>query len=1174
MKKGRIFFGSLMALLLLAVLCISLPTKAQAATYGSLTYEVENGEVTITDCDENASGELIIPDTIDGYPVTGIGAWAFEYCYDLTSVTIPNSVTSIGEWAFVYCDNLISVTIPESMISIGEYAFYSGDSLNNVYITDIVAWCNISFSGTASNPMYYAENIYLNGYLLTELLIPDSVNSIGAYAFSAFNNLTSVTIPDSVISIGKDAFSHCYSLTSVKIPDSVTHVGEYAFYDCYNLASVTIGDGVTSIGEHAFSNCDSLTEVTIPKNVTSIGEYAFYDCYNLASVTIGDGVTRIGGHVFSDCDSLTKVTISNGVTSIGDYAFSSCYRLTSVTIPDSVTSIGECAFYGCVSIISVTIPDSVTSIAEGVFCECYSLNHIYFTGTQMQWENISIGEDNWDLENATIHCNHVHDYSLFDPVVVAATCTEAGYTDYTCVYGEIHREVIQAHGHTKGDNATTFVPTCMQGGYTQSNCAHCGLLLTTDVVPALGHDFSSSIETVQPTCEEEGWTGPGCSRCDAVRSDTVIDALGHSVVAVSAVEPTCTKAGHGVGTQCQRCKKYMMVPEVKPALGHSFGKWNVIKEPTVTAQGSKCRECTRCGASETAAIPKLPKINTQPVNQYLSSGKTAKFTVKVTGTGLKYQWQYRTSATGKWIVASATGSKTASMSVSVTAAQNGYQYRCKITDQYGNAVYSNAATLTCVTLKFTSHPVNQNLMTGKTAKFTVKATGTELKYQWQYRTSSTGAWKNASGTGNKTATLRVAATAARNGYQYRCQITDKYGNTAYSKVATLKIVVFKVTAQPANKYLPAGKTAKFTVKASGTGLKYQWQYRTSSKGSWKAASATGSKTATLSVAATAARNGWQYRCKITDKYGNVLYSNAAALKIVTLKITTQPASVKLASGKTATFKIAAKGTELKYQWQYRTASSGAWKKASATGNKTATVKVPVTAAKNGYQYRCKITDKYGNVLYSKAATLTVTGGSSYPKASVTDAYLRLVGNCCYHIPKINLPGNAAAEVNKKIYDDAMDLINRNSEGLGDYFGGLYYTWYQYKDIISVVMVEYWTGSEQAYAYTVSATTGKELTNAQVAQKAGYTETKCQSLARSAAEKYYQVYSDNYTYFPSQEFSGLVASSKTASASWQYIVDNKGNLCFVGLIWTGFGKGASDYIIYQNGSTYLPYCQKH
>jgi len=274
-------------------------------------------------------------------------------------------------------------------------------------------------------------------------------------------------------------------------------------------------------------------------------------------------------------------------------------------------------------------------------------------------------------------------------------------------------------------------------------------------------------------------------------------------------------------------------------------------------------------------------------------------------------------------------------------------------------------------VQIVNQPTNQSVAAGKTASFTVKASGVGLKYQWQYRTSATGSWKSVSATGNKTATVKISATHAHNGYQYRCFIKDSQGNSVYSKVVKLTVTGPKITSQPANRYILAGKTAVFSVKASGSGLKYQWQYRTSAKGTWKTVSGTGSKTATLKVPVTAAKNNYQYRCKVTDKDGNVVFSNAAVLKLVTLKITKQPASVTLAKGKTATFKVTAKGTGLKYQWQYRKNAKGAWKKASATGNKTATMKVPVNASKNGYQYRCVITDKYGNTINSKTVTLKV-----------------------------------------------------------------------------------------------------------------------------------------------------------------------------------------------------------
>ena len=416
----------------------------------ALSYKIIDGEVEITDCDTSFAGDMVIPDTIDGYPVTSIGTFAFYNCTSLTSITIPDSVTSIGDEAFYDCLSLTSITIPDSVTSIGDAAFGDCSSLESITIPDsVISIGSYAFENCTSlesitipdSVTSIGDKAFLNCESLTSITIPDSVTSIGDKAFLNCESLTSITIPDSVTSIGSYAFCGCTSLTSITIPDSVTSIGDDTFYYCSSLESVTIGDSVTSIGEWAFGYCASLTSITIPDSVTSIGDYAFEACYNLTSITIPDSVTSIGGAAFHDCTSLTSITIPDSVTSIGDFAFYYCSSLESITIPDSVTSIGDYAFYNCSSLESITIlnPD----------CEIYDSKYTIDENATIYGYEGSTAEayaEKYGREFVALDKECEHNY--VEEITTPATCTEKGEKTFTCsVCGDVKTEEIEALGH-------------------------------------------------------------------------------------------------------------------------------------------------------------------------------------------------------------------------------------------------------------------------------------------------------------------------------------------------------------------------------------------------------------------------------------------------------------------------------------------------------------------------------------------------------------------------------------------------------------------------------------------------------------------------------------------------------------------------------------------------------
>ena len=419
------------------------------------------------------------------------------------------------------------------------------------------------------------------------------------------------------------------------------------------------------------------------------------------------------------------------------------------------------------------------------------------------------------------------------------------------------------------------------------------------------------------------------------------------------------------------------------------------KTPTLTVPAAITRNGYQymCGITDENNVKVYTKVavlsaigfTVQPEDKVVPADTDAVFAVEAKGQNLTYKWQYRKSATGSWLSTSLPGFDTNTLTVKATASRNGYQYRCGITDALGTLVYSDVATLTIGTpAQILTQPADQVVPVSLNGTFTVVAAGDGLSYQWQYRKNATDSWKNTGLTGYNTDTLTVEALEDRHGYQYRCVIKDARGLVVTTDPATLSVrTTLLIHTQPTNQTVPVDTDAVFSLFATGIGVTYKWQYREPG-GTWFSTSLPGFDTNTLTVAAIATRNNYQYRCQLTDANGNTLQSHTVTLVVeipdADAAIVAQPENQTVNLNDTAIFAIEAVGEGLTYQWQYqKDGSSSNWLNTGLTGATTATLSVPAIASRNGYRYRCVITDAQGNTLISDTASLTVND----PRSSAT-----------------------------------------------------------------------------------------------------------------------------------------------------------------------------------------------
>ena len=528
MKKIVILFATIVMAMLFVVSASALEPTGQCGDNVYWEYDETTGELIIS-----GEGDM----------------WDYDFesspfsDSEIKSIVFNDGLTSIGAYAFDSCDKLISLTVDGSITKINRTAFCSCSKLESVIIGD-----NVTFIGFQA--FAYCWN-------LTNLIFGNSVTTIDDLAFQQCDELEDIFITDSITSIGRYAFSNCSDLKSITVSmdneyyssdgygvlfdKSKSRILQYPIGNARNL--YTIPNSVTTIDDGAFQNAKYLADITIPDSVTSIGCAVFSGtAYYKESSNWEEGALYIDKHLV-DVNSISSeiFNIKNGTLTVSTFAFRDTCNPTSIIIPDSIVSIGY-----------------------GVSRYFTKLSDVYYGGTRLQWLKINIASDNYKLNSATRHY-HFEKPHTYNAIIINPTCTTKGYTTYICECGDTYvADYVDANGHSFTKYISDGKATCITDGLLIAKCDYCD---ATDTKPEKGtHKFSDSFTIdLDPTCTTVGQKSRHCLNCTEKTDITPIGKLAHTYNTIT-IDPTCTDRGHKIYT-CPCGDSYT---ETIPALGHNF----------------------------------------------------------------------------------------------------------------------------------------------------------------------------------------------------------------------------------------------------------------------------------------------------------------------------------------------------------------------------------------------------------------------------------------------------------------------------------------------------------------------------------------------------------------------------------------------------------------------------
>ncbi len=533
--------------------------------------------------DSECITEIIIPNTVES-----IASGAFRLCTSLESLTLPfvgasknangqsavlgylfgsqgidDKTYTCGSYEIPYslknivlnCEKvpasafssmrLETVTLSDEVTYIGSGAFSNCSNLKSVYIDDMSSWFNIEFVSSQSNPLYYAQSLYVAGVETTDIEIPDGVTAIKSYSFAGVKWLNSINIPEGVTSIDACAFYNCYNLVSVNISESVKSIGNSAFYSCSKLKYANMSEGVETIGAYAFFQCASLENIAIPSSVTSIGSLAFSGCSSLNKVSIkniqswcnisfadyGANPLYYAENLYINNELITDLVIPDTVTEIKNNAFYNWKNLSSIHIGEKLETISNTAFIGCEKLVNISVSENnsfFTSINGVLYNNECTILRLYPAGIANVFE-LPVGVETI-YSNAFYNCENLTKISI--PKSLKEIQSSAFYgcknlTDvrYEGTVADKENMQISTSGNSYLLSATWHYNSCVNHSYSgncDDTCDNCDWTRTVTE----SHVFQWVLDKAE-TCVEDGYKHEECVGCNLIRNEnTVILATG------------------------------------------------------------------------------------------------------------------------------------------------------------------------------------------------------------------------------------------------------------------------------------------------------------------------------------------------------------------------------------------------------------------------------------------------------------------------------------------------------------------------------------------------------------------------------------------------------------------------------------------------------------------------